>query len=215
FTGIVEEVGKIKGIHRGVHSEQIEISAKKVLEDAKVGDSICTNGVCLTISKLLKNSFVADVMHETLDCSTLGEMPLGAKVNLERAMMLNGRFGGHIVSGHIDGMGMLVKVYKDDNSRRMWVETSSEILKYIVRKGSVALNGVSLTVASVGENNFEVSVIPHTWENTSFAELFVGNKINIENDILGKYVENFLSSNRECEAKKQLTEDFLEENGFF
>ena len=160
FTGIVEEVGKIKKIERNTVSAKLSIEADKVLQEIKEGDSIAVNGICLTVTSFMKNSFTADVMHETMNRTTLGKLKENSPVNLERALSVMGRFGGHMVSGHIDGRGKIVGIEKDDNAVLFTIETTEKILRYIVEKGSIAVNGISLTVARVDRKNFTVSVGP-------------------------------------------------------
>ena len=192
FTGIVEEVGQIASIRKGAHSCVLTVRASKILEDVHLGDSIATNGVCLTVTDFTGSTFSADVMHETLNRSSLGSLRVGSPVNLERAMAANGRFGGHIVSGHIDGTGIIHSIKEDDNAVWYSIGTSPEILRLIVEKGSIAIDGISLTVASVESNCFSVSIIPHTRAQTNLASKKVGDAVNLENDCLGKYVERLL-----------------------
>lgn len=194
FTGIIEEIGKVKKISLGGASGSLEISAKKILEGTKIGDSIAVNGVCLTVTGMTPSSFTADVMAETVRRSSLGFLVSGSGVNLERAMAANGRFGGHIVSGHIDGTGSISRLQKEENAVWVHVKTRAEILRLIVEKGSVAIDGISLTVASVSESEFAVSVIPHTAEETTLLSKKVGDLVNLENDIVGKYVEKLLGT---------------------
>lgn len=192
FTGIVEEVGRIASIRKGAHSCVLTVKASRVLEDVHLGDSIATNGVCLTVTDYTKSTFSADVMHETLNRSSLGSLRVGSPVNLERAMAANGRFGGHIVSGHIDGTGVIRSIKEDDNA--VWYSISAEpdIVRLIVGKGSIAIDGISLTVASVSSTQFSVSIIPHTRAQTNLASKRVGDVVNLENDVVGKYVERLL-----------------------
>lgn len=192
FTGIIEEVGTIKQIQKNPASAVITIAADTVLEQTKIGDSIAVNGVCLTVTDLKADSFMADVMHETLRRSSLGSVRTGSPVNLERAMQLGGRFGGHIVSGHIDTTGKILGIREDDNA--VWYRIGADYmtLKYIVEKGSVALDGISLTVAEVRSDSFSVSVIPHTRANTTLTYKKIGDIINIETDCIGKYVEKLV-----------------------
>ena len=161
FTGIIEEVGTIASIRKGAHSCVLTVRAKTVLEDVHLGDSIATNGVCLTVTSFTRDTFSADVMHETLNRSSLGKLRVGSPVNLERAMAANGRFGGHIVSGHIDGIGTIASIKEDDNAVWYSISSSPEILRLIVEKGSIAIDGISLTVASVDSKQFSVSSSLH------------------------------------------------------
>lgn len=216
FTGIVEEVGVVEGIKNGEKSSRLTIKAKKVLYGTKLGDSISTNGVCLTVTNLGESTFDADVMAETLRRSNLGELSKGSKVNLERALSLETRLGGHIVSGHIDGTGIVTSLWKEDNATWVTIKTGEEILRYIVEKGSIAIDGISLTVAYVDNEEFKVSIIPHTGEETTLLHKKVGDTVNLECDLIGKYVEKLLglSSEKKEKNKSSITEDFLKNNGF-
>ena len=210
FTGIIEEVGTVQSVRKGAHSAVLVVKAATVLEGLQVGDSIATNGVCLTVTAFDAASFSADVMHETLNRSSLGSLAPGSPVNLERAMPADGRFGGHIVSGHIDGTGRVQRITADDNAIWYTIGASSALLRYVVEKGSVALDGISLTVASVAPDGFSVSVIPHTQAATNLASKQVGSLINIETDIIGKYVEKLLAPSQ----GSGLSLEWLKENGF-
>lgn len=214
FTGIVEELGTVRSVRRGAHSSVLSISAKEVLSDLKVGDSVAVNGVCLTATTVDSGGFTADVMHETLNRSSLGALTAGSHVNLERAMAANGRFGGHIVSGHIDGTGTITALKQDDNALWYTVSAPPALLRYIVEKGSVAIDGVSLTVAAVGESWFSISAIPHTVAVTLLGEKGVGDVVNLENDVIGKYVEKLLRPQTQETPKRSLTLEFLAEHGF-
>lgn len=193
FTGIIEEIGTVKSIRRGTKSVTLEIAASTVLEDTNVGDSICTNGVCLTVTAVQPQSFTADVMPQTMRMTALGMLKPGSCVNLERALTLRSRLGGHIVSGHVDGVGKVVRCERDDNALWLWMEAPDEVMRYIVDKGSVTLQGVSLTVAKVEGNTFAVSLIPHTQAVTILHEAKAGDAVNIENDVVAKYVESFVT----------------------
>lgn len=214
FTGIVEEVGKIAAIKRGGNSSQLTISGKIIFDDLKIGDSIATNGVCLTVTTFSSKTFIADVMHETLERSNLGALRPGSSVNLERAMLANGRFGGHIVSGHIDGTGTITTIKKDDNAVWYTIKTTSSVLKYIVEKGSITIDGISLTVAKVGAENFSVSIIPHTADHTILVEKKAGDTVNLENDIVGKYVEKMLTAPEAAHSPTTLTREKLAQYDF-
>lgn len=216
FTGIVEEVGEIRRIKKGEKSSILSIKANKVIEDVKLGHSICTNGVCLTVTNIYGNIFDADVMAETLRRSNLGELKVGSKVNLERALSAKGRFGGHIVSGHIDGVGKIVFLEKEDNAIWVTIEAKENILQYIVEKGSIAIDGISLTVAYVDDKVFKVSIIPHTGKETILLSKTSEDTVNLECDVIGKYVEKLLTfqSGKKVEKKDSINEDFLKENGF-
>lgn len=211
FTGIVEEVGRIKAIRRGNGGAVLEIEAVKVLEGTRVGDSIATNGVCLTVTGMGAGSFDADVMPETLRRSNLGDLRPGDRVNLERALRLDSRLGGHLVAGHVDGTGVVSDRRQEDNAVWFTVVAAPEILRYVIEKGSIAVDGVSLTVAYVDEAVFKVSVIPHTQEETTLLGKRVGAVVNLENDLIAKYVEKFTGGG---ERKQGLSLEFLQANGF-
>ncbi len=214
FTGIVEEIGKIKAIKKGKNSARLVINAKKVLEDVKLGDSIAVNGVCLTVTEFSNSAFGVDVMHESLRKSSLSTLKNDSSVNLERAMLLNGRFGGHIVSGHIDGTGKIINIKNDDNAIWYTISAKEKIMKYIIEKGSITIDGISLTVANLSESDFSVSIIPHTQEETILKMKKIGDIVNLENDCIAKYVESLLNFKEKSEVKKDITMDFLLENGF-
>ena len=224
FTGIVEETGKIESVANGNKSAIITIIADKVLKGTKIGDSIAVNGVCLTVTSISGNKFTADVMAETIRRSSLGTLKHGSKVNLERAMAADGRFGGHIVSGHIDGTGVIRSLEREDNAVWVEIETPDKLLKYIVEKGSIAIDGISLTVAKLTDDSFSVSVIPHTGEETTLLAKKPGDIVNLENDIVGKYVERLMNFNTSQKSpfdnktdrstNSKITMDFLAEIGF-
>ena len=214
FTGIIEETGKIESVANGNKSAVITITADKVLKGTKIGDSIAVNGVCLTVTSISGNKFTADVMAETLRRSSLGTLKHGSKVNLERAMAADGRFGGHIVSGHIDGTGIIRSLEREDNAVWVEIETPDKLLKYIVEKGSVAVDGISLTVAKTTQTTFMVSVIPHTAQCTVLAYKKAGDTVNLENDCIGKYIEHFLNWEKEKTTESKITREFLFSNGF-
>ncbi|MBO4753457.1 MAG: riboflavin synthase [Bacteroidales bacterium] len=192
FTGIIEEVGHVKALHRGAKSFTLEVEANLVVQDSKVGDSIATNGVCLTVTSLGDHDFSADVMPETVERTALGRLKPGSPVNLERALSLQSRLGGHIVSGHIDGTGRIAALRQDDTALWLTVECDRQLLRYIIEKGSITVEGVSLTVARVDERSFSVSLIPHTQLVTTLHSLRIGDLVNLENDIIAKYVEKLL-----------------------
>ncbi len=192
FTGIVEEVGRIQRVVSGAQSGSIAIAAHTVISDVHTGDSIAVNGVCLTVTAFSATGFEADVMPETLARSNLGLLSAGALVNLERALPANGRFGGHIVSGHIDGTGTITQTRRDGNAIRIRIATTPHICALIIEKGSIAIDGISLTVTDVCEHNFGVSIIPHTGTKTSLLSKRIGDVVNLENDVLGKYVYKLL-----------------------
>ena len=218
FTGIIEETGILRKIVGHDTSGFLEIQANKVLSGTQIGDSIAVNGVCLTVTRLLGDSFVADVMPETLRKTNLGSLTIGARVNLERAMAANGRFGGHIVSGHIDGTGRILSLRPEGNAVWVSISTDPSILRLIVNKGSIAIDGISLTVAYVDNQEFRVSIIPHTGEETTLLSRKPGDIVNLENDIVGKYVEKLLQpyedSTNGSRGKSGITMEFLQEHGF-
>lgn len=207
FTGIIEEMGTVKSLNIQGNSGSISILAKKVLEGTAIGDSIAVNGICLTVTTMNADGFTADVMAETVRRSSLASLKAKDKVNLERAMAANGRFGGHIVSGHIDGTGQITAYRKEENAVWVTIATPKEILDLIVEKGSICIDGISLTVAEVSKKDFKVSVIPHTAKETNLLLKRVGELVNLENDIVGKYVQRLLV--REPESK--LTMELLRE----
>lgn len=212
FTGLIEEVGTVCEVHKSGSQSFIRIAAKKVLEGTKVGDSIAVNGVCLTVTEHDGSVFRADVMNETLMRSSLGSLKAGSKADLERAMPADGRFGGHIVSGHIDGTGVISAIQKDGIAVRYTVSAESRLLRYIAEKGSVAIDGISLTVASVNDSSFSVSVIPHTAENTVLPLRKVGDTVNIETDVIAKYIEKLLRP--ALQKNSGVTMEQLAKNGF-
>lgn len=214
FTGIIEEIGEMVRMEAASTSGKIELKADKVLEDTKIGDSIAVNGVCLTVIRLKGDGFVADVMPETLKRSNLGQLSPGSRVNLERAMAMNGRFGGHIVSGHIDGTGTIEKVWREQNAVWYTVRTPGELMRYIVEKGSIAIDGTSLTVAKVTKESFSVSIIPHTLGETILGQKKAGDVVNLENDIIGKYVERFMQPKDQEKTGGGITKEFLFQVGF-
>lgn len=215
FTGIIEETGAVRHVSLHGNSGSIQIGAELVLKGTKPGDSIAVNGVCLTVTTMDSKSFTADVMAETLRRSNLGNLKGGDWVNLERAMPAEGRFGGHIVSGHIDGTGTIAAMENEGNATWVYIRTSSDILALIVEKGSIAIDGISLTVAKVGMADFAVSIIPHTSSHTALLKKRTGDVVNLENDIVGKYVERLLGRKVPAEQhKSRITEEFLRENGF-
>ncbi len=221
FTGIIEETGTIRSVAKGSRSAVLTVEASEVLEGSRVGDSIAVNGVCLTVTTMTARQFTADVMAETLRRSSLGNLSRGSKVNLERAMAADGRFGGHIVSGHIDGTGTVLSLTPEDNAVWVRIQAEQKVLKYILEKGSIAIDGISLTVADVTESDFAVSVIPHTGAETTLLSKEAGDIVNLENDVIGKYVDKLLrfqAEESETEKKKTkdsgITMDFLAKNGF-
>ena len=206
FTGIVEECGTVLDVLKNGVSGSVQIQASTVLEGTKTGDSIAVNGVCLTVTKLTKSSFTADVMAETFRRTNLGNLGKNSRVNLERAMAADGRFGGHIVSGHIDGTGIISRIKEAGNAVWIYISAPLSILNLIVEKGSVAVDGISLTVAAVSDKEFAVSVIPHTRENTALSGKKTGAVVNLENDIIGKYVQKLTGTAQINESSETQSE---------
>ncbi|MDO9629275.1 MAG: riboflavin synthase, partial [Acholeplasmataceae bacterium] len=210
FTGIIEEIGIVKSIKKGPKSAVLTISASKVLKDTKLGDSISTSGVCLSVTKMDEQSFTVDVMNETLNRTTIQRLTPGSRVNLERAMQVGDRFGGHIVSGHIDGVGTISSITKLDIARLIYIQANSDILKYIIDQGSIAIDGISLTVVKVDQYGFSVSIIPLTQKDTTLLDKRVGEAVNLECDVISKYVEKLLGSTNQ----KGITLESLKKYGF-
>ena len=214
FTGIVEEIGAVRTVVSGGEWGSLSIGARQVLEDTRRGDSIAVNGVCLTVTALSRDGFTADVMAETLRRSNLGALKVGEAVNLERALAANGRFGGHIVSGHIDGTGIITAIHTDENAIWYTVSAGRDLLRHIVEKGSITIDGISLTVAAVGESWFAISAIPHTVAVTILGEKRMGDTVNLETDMIGKYVEKLLQPERAVQPQNGITLKLLMESGF-
>ncbi len=223
FTGIIEEIGNLKHITRSGQALILTIEARRILEDVKLGDSIAVNGVCLTVVRFTAASFSVDVMPETYRKTTLKDLAPGSPVNLERAMPANGRFGGHLVQGHVDSQGIIQERYDEDNAVVFRIEpTDSSKMKYMVSTGSIALDGISLTIVHAGERDFTVSIIPHTLKETILHGKHPGDKLNIECDFMGKYIERFMSfphadaalSTNRGGGRQPLTMAFLSEHGF-
>jgi riboflavin synthase len=217
FTGIIEEIGMVANIQRTGESFVLTIEAKKILDDVHIGDSISVNGVCLTVTSFLGNRFTVDVMPETVKATSLNTVKRGSKVNLERAMAAGGRFGGHFVSGHIDGTGVIKSKKQFENAVYYEIEADQNMMKYVILKGSIAIDGTSLTVFGVTENSFTISLIPHSLSETILGTKGSGDIVNLECDMIGKYVGHFLSGLTSTSQKKNpssITAQFLEENGF-
>lgn len=219
FTGLVEELGVLQAIRHGADSAQLSIAASKIVEDIKIGDSIAVNGVCLTAVKFNSQGFIADVMAETLAKTSLGNLKPGDRVNLERALRLGDRLGGHLVSGHIDGVGTIARRETLDIAILITINAPPEVMRYIIKKGSVAIDGTSLTVVDFNEKSFQVSIIPHTAHETTLGFKMPGDTVNLEGDVIGKYIERLLQSREIFEggnttAKSSLSLDFLAEHGF-
>lgn len=215
FTGIIEEMGQVSRIRNGIKSQQLSIDAPKLVPLLRKGDSVAVNGVCLTVLDKSETAFIADVMPESMMRTSLAALRLHSKVNLELALRSDSRLGGHFVLGHVDGVGKIEKIQKDDIAVRFSIDAPPSIMSYIIEKGSVALDGISLTVVSFTEHSFEVSVIPHTMAQTNLSLKKVGDLLNIEVDVLGKYDEKFLApTNRTNHTSSVMDWSFLSENGY-
>jgi riboflavin synthase len=216
FTGIIEEIGSVANIQHTGESFVLTIDAKKVLTDVRLGDSIAVNGVCLTVTSFSSHRFTVDVMPETVKATSLKTVKRGSKVNLERAMAAGGRFGGHFVAGHVDGTGTIKGKKQFENAVYYEIEADAELLKYTILKGSVAIDGTSLTVFAVSEDSFTLSLIPHTLSETVLGFKGTGDIVNIECDMIGKYVGHFLNNQLKSAPKRgnNITAQFLEDNGF-
>ncbi len=213
FTGIVEETGTIKSVNALSNGAKLVVECKMILSDINIGDSICVNGVCQTVTEYTASSFTVMLSDETLNITNFSSAKQGDYVNLERALTLNTRLGGHIISGHIDCTGKLISTEKLSNFYNLRFEIPFEMTKYVVYKGSITINGISLTVAEVQNNIFTVAVIPHTYQNTVLRYLRLGDSVNIETDILAKYVEKLLGLN-DNKTNGNISMEFLKENGF-
>ncbi|MFC4767299.1 riboflavin synthase [Effusibacillus consociatus] len=215
FTGIIEEVGRVASIRPSGNAIQLSIQAAKVVSDVQLGDSIAVNGVCLTVTRFTANGFDADVVPETMRRTSLRTLQPGSPVNLERAMQMGGRFGGHMVSGHIDGIGRIISFSREDNAKVIGIETVPEIMKYIVPKGSITIDGISLTVMDREANSFRVSIIPHTEQMTNLGSKKIGDPVNLECDMIGKYVEQLLEIRFGADKKQAgLSLEYLKQHGF-
>ena len=215
FTGLVEELGKVRAVARGAHSIRLTIAAEKVMSDVKLGDSIAVDGACLTVVDFTSNSFTADIMPETYDRTTLSQRKPGELVNLERTLRLGDRLGGHIVSGHVDGIGTLVSITPRDNANVLRVRCPANMEPLFIPQGSVALDGVSLTIVDCGADWFEVSLIPHTWDVTVLSRKKQGDQVNVETDVLGKYIRRMLQPDGRVQGTgKKIGTDFLAKHGF-
>ncbi|MDV6378019.1 riboflavin synthase [Sporosarcina sp. GW1-11] len=212
FTGIIEEIGSVKSIQPGAQSMTLTIAASTVLSDVRLGDSIAVNGVCLTVKDFTKDQFSADVMPETISSTSLRQLTAGSRVNLERALAANGRFGGHFVTGHVDGVATIRQKRTVDNALYIRLSLPEAYAPYLLKKGSIALDGTSLTIFEVDQTDITISLIPHSQEMTVLAKKQQGEVVNFECDMLAKYVENMLVK-RESNSPS-VTEDFLKQHGF-
>jgi riboflavin synthase len=215
FSGIVEEIGAIQAIEKSLAGAKFSIVASLILDDLKVGDSISVSGACLTASHVGETGFSVDVSTETLHCTTLGTIPVGTPVNLERALKLNARMGGHLVTGHVDGIGMLRARQQDGNAVQLTVEAPEEIIRYCVPKGSITVDGISLTINAVSERSIAVAIIPHTAKVTTMGLKQIGNTVNLESDLIGKYVERLLQGSAALTPKSapMIDREYLQKRG--
>ncbi|MDY7222128.1 riboflavin synthase [Halalkalibacterium halodurans] len=213
FTGIIEDVGIIDAIQQTGEAIVMTITSKKIVSDVQLGDSIAVNGVCLTVTSFTDTQFTVDLMPETVRATSLRLLSKGSRVNLERAMVANGRFGGHIVSGHVDGIGTIRKKERKDNAVYYTIEVSSSLRRYMIHKGSVAVDGTSLTIFDVSDKTFTISIIPHTMEETIIGLKKAGDIVNIECDLIGKYIEQFVQQGKPVN-EGGLTKAFLTEHGY-
>ena len=211
FTGLIEEIGEITQFQIDQDFAQLSIKAQKILTDLQIGDSISVNGICMTVNDFNNTQFNVDVMKSTLDKTNLISKKIGSKVNLERAMQLQSRVGGHLVNGHIDYCGKITSIQELQNNNTIEIETLENLKKYIIPQGSIAVDGISLTIDQNTVVGFTVSIIPHTMKETTLSFLKVGDLVNLEVDLIGKYVQNFLENK---DVKSDLTMEFLSEHGF-
>jgi riboflavin synthase len=214
FTGLIEEIGIVQSVHFKGDSAAIGITANTITKDLKVGDSVNTNGACLTVTSFSSSGFTVDAVAETMHRTNLSKLKSGDKVNLERALQLSDRLGGHMVSGHIDGTGTIAQINTEGNTQIVTIEAVPEIIKYIIEKGSIAIDGISLTVMTVNKSSFEVAIIPHTSNETTLISKEKGNKVNLECDMVGKYIERFLNLKEDKNSESKIDLGFLREHGF-
>ncbi|QIA63993.1 riboflavin synthase [Vibrio astriarenae] len=215
FTGIIEAVGTLTAIEQKGQDISITVGVGKLdMSDVKLGDSIATNGVCLTVTHYTQSSYSADLSVETLNKTGFVDYQVGGKVNLEKAMLPTTRFGGHIVSGHVDGVGEIIERSPSGRAIDLWVAMPTEIEKYVAEKGSITVDGISLTVNDVRDNAFKLTIIPHTSDETTIEEFQVGRKVNLEVDVLARYMERLMNKQAAEEPKSRLTMEFLQQNGF-
>lgn len=214
FTGIIQKMGTVKKIKDQGEAYKLTITVEDFLDTVAIGDSIATNGVCLTVTTKTSNEFTADIMPTTYRKSTFSQLKIGSSVNLEKSMRVGDGFDGHIVAGHIDSVGKITEIKEDYNAVLIRIEPSRETLKYFISEGSVAIDGISLTIAELRDHDFTVSIIPHTRKWTSLKDKSVGSYVNIEGDILGKYVERLLQFNDKSSKESPISKNFLKDNGF-
>jgi riboflavin synthase len=214
FSGIIEEIGLINSIKEGKQSNKIAVSADKVFSDLKEGDSITLDGACMTVSMLRKKEFSVDASSETINITTLCDLKKGNRVNLERAIRLSDRIGGHLVTGHVDGVGSILKRKEVGEAIALTISAPPQILRYTIKKGSIAVDGVSLTINEAGDSSITVMLIPYTLNMTTLGSKKIGEKVNLENDLIGKYVESLLRQENRESAKGTIDIEFIREHGF-
>ena len=216
FTGIVEEVGKIVSVKKGAQSLLLTIGGNTIFDDLKIGDSVAVNGVCLTATSIGNHQFTADVMPESIGMTTFTNLKVNQPVNLERAMAANGRFGGHIVAGHVDGTGRIVNMKRTDNAIIFTISAPKSIMDYVIYKGSITIDGISLTIMERTESTFSVSIIPHTLSETVLGHASIATEVNLETDITGRYIHHFMTLDEPTHTSKskKSMESLLVENGF-
>jgi riboflavin synthase len=212
FTGLIEEIGKISSIVGIPGGKKIKISALKILDDLKVDDSVAVNGICLTVTKMETDSFICDAVGATISKTTLQKFQIGEEVNLERAMKLSDRLGGHLVQGHVNSIGTIIQIQKPGDNYYVEIMISSEIKKYLVEEGSIAIDGISLTIAGMDDDTIGLSIIPHTWNNTILKNKKSGSRVNIETDVIAKYVEKLLPNSGKDE--KKFSDTWFKDLGF-
>jgi riboflavin synthase len=215
FTGIIEEVGQVKSLQHSQNTTTLQVEANKILEGLQLGDSVAVNGVCLTVRRKAARGFAADLSQETVSRSNLGELTAGSPVNLERPLLPTTRMGGHFVQGHVDGVGKVLSIRTDRDFAVWEFSLPSSIRRFVVEKGSIAVDGISLTVASLQPESFGVALIPHTLENTNLQTRKLGDRVNLECDVIAKYVESLLKTPPKPSNKPGLTEEYLRAQGFY
>ena len=213
FTGIIEEIGKIERITPIAGGMTIRLHSDKIIEDVAVNDSVCIDGVCLTVTNKSKNTFLVDAVGATLEKTTFHNLKADAHVNLERSVRLSDRLGGHLVQGHVNGIGSISEIKKLGENYLVKIIVPEDLEKYLIKEGSIAINGISLTIADLNRNEISISVIPHTWQNTNLKDKEVNDKVNVEIDILAKYVEKLLTRNHNS-SDQNITESWLKEIGY-
>lgn len=214
FTGLIEEIGIVQSVHHNGESAVLSLNAHTVISDLRIGDSVSTNGACLTVTSFSTSGFTMEAVAETMQRTNLSELSIGDKVNLERALKMGDRLGGHLLSGHIDGTGTIKQISEEGNAYIVSIKTHPSILKYIIEKGSIAIDGISLTVMNLEESSFRVAIIPHTSHKTTLINKKAGTTVNIECDMIGKYIERFVILGEKEKSTSKIDMDFLRKHGF-